>query len=70
MGWRCQRKSDRCNEILLLELAKIAEFHRRTQSYPALIHYSKEVRDEFCETDIALNLRVAVRRIFCNYFSC
>ena len=70
MGRRRKRKPDCRSEILLLQLTQIAELDCWPQSNAAFIHHGKEVRDEFCETDIALYLRVAVRCIFCNYLSC
>lgn len=52
MRWRCKRKANCCGEILLFQLAQIAELDGWSQSDTAFIYHSKEGWDEFCETDI------------------
>lgn len=50
----CKRKAYRCGEILLFQLAQIAEFDRRTQSNAAFIYHGKEVWDKLCEANVAM----------------
>ena len=60
MGRRCQRKPDCRGEVLLFQLAQIAEFDCRPQSNAAFIYHREEVWDKLCEANVAIDLIAAV----------
>ena len=47
-------------QILLLPFGEVGQFHRRGQGDPAVIHHLQDLRNQFGQADIAMDLSLTI----------